>query len=179
MSTLLYEKRDGVATITFNRPQARNALTPEMLCRLADAVRDFEADGDVRVAVVTGVGDRAFYAGGDLATTLPLLTGKRLPFDEWDRRFLEDPQVSAASSLRNYSVRKPVIAAVNGACLAAGMGADAGSRHSRRSGACDAWAPGGHTGIASICRVDGPPAAPSAVLPGHGADAGRRCDRRR
>jgi enoyl-CoA hydratase len=121
MTTLLYEKTRGVATITFNRPEARNALTPEMLCRLADAIQDFAADPSLRVAVITGAGDKAFCAGGDLATTLPLLTGDRSPSDHWDRRLLEDPLTSAASSLRDYPLNKPVIAAVNGACLAAGM----------------------------------------------------------
>ena len=121
MSTLLYEKEEGCALITFNRPEARNALTPEMLCRLADAIQDFAADASLRVAILTGAGDRAFCAGGDLATTLPLLTGDRAPADEWDRRLLDDPVVAAASSLRDFPMYKPVIAAVNGACLAAGM----------------------------------------------------------
>jgi enoyl-CoA hydratase len=121
MTTLRYEKNQGVATITFNRPEARNALTPEMLCRLADAIQDFAADPSLRVAVITGAGDKAFCSGGDLATTLPLLTGDRAPADHWDRRLLEDPLTSAASSLRGYPLTKPVIAAVNGACLAAGM----------------------------------------------------------
>jgi len=120
MTTLIYEKSQGVATITFNRPEARNALTPEMLCRLADAIIDYAADDSLRVAIITGAGDRAFCAGGDLAATLPLLTGARGPADEWDRRLLSDPTTSAASSLRGYPLHKPVIAAINGACLAAG-----------------------------------------------------------
>jgi enoyl-CoA hydratase len=121
MTTLLYVKNEGVATITFNRPEARNALTPEMLCRLADAIADFAADDSIRVAIITGTGEKAFCAGGDLATTLPLLTGARAPADEWDRRLLDDPVVAAASALREYPLHKPVIAAINGACLAAGM----------------------------------------------------------
>lgn len=120
MTTLLYAKDRGVATITFNRPEARNALTPEMLCRLADAIQDVAADDAVRVAIITGAGDKAFCAGGDLASTLPLLTGARSPADDWDRRLLSDPLAAAASSLRGYPLNKPVIAAINGACLAAG-----------------------------------------------------------
>jgi enoyl-CoA hydratase/carnithine racemase len=72
---LLYAKHEGIATITFNRPEARNALTPEMLCRLAGAIVDFAADAAMRVAILTGTGSKAFCAGGDLALTLPLLTG--------------------------------------------------------------------------------------------------------
>jgi enoyl-CoA hydratase len=118
---LLYAKDGPVATFTLNRPAARNALTPELVCRLADAVRDFVQDPALRVAVITGSGDKAFCAGGDLGTMLPLLTGDRAPADEWDRRVLEEPFVMAASSLRDFPIDKPIIAAVNGACLAGGM----------------------------------------------------------
>ncbi|CAN5414923.1 enoyl-CoA hydratase-related protein [soil metagenome] len=118
---LLYEKRGAIAIITFNRPAARNALTPEMICRFADAIIDFAADDDLRVAIVTGSGDKAFCAGGDLATAIPLLTGARPAADEWDRRVLEDPLVMPASGLRDFPLYKPVIAAINGACLAAGQ----------------------------------------------------------
>lgn len=117
---VLYEKRDHVAIITLNRPQARNALTPEMLCRLADAFADFATDDALRAAVITGNGDKAFCAGGDLGLTLPLLSGARRAEDEWDRRVLEDPLVMPASGLRNFPLWKPVIAAINGPCLAAG-----------------------------------------------------------
>lgn len=120
-TTVLYEKDGRVATITLNRPAARNALTPEMLCRLADAFIDFRNDDGLRVAILTGAGDLAFCAGGDLARTLPLMTGARPAEDDWDRRVLEEPGVMAASSLRGFALDKPVIAAVNGACLAAGF----------------------------------------------------------
>lgn len=118
---LIYEKQGPIAIITLNRPAARNALTPEMICRLADAVIDFGADDTLRVAIITGSGDKAFCAGGDLATAIPLLTGARPPSDEWDRRVLEDPLIMPASGLRDYPLYKPVIAAINGACLAAGQ----------------------------------------------------------
>lgn len=118
---LLYEKDGPVATFTLNRPQARNALTPELVCRLADAIADFVGDERLRVGIVTGAGDKAFCAGGDLGTMLPLLSGDRPPADAWDRRVLEEPFVMAASSLRDYPIDKPLIAAINGPCLAGGM----------------------------------------------------------
>jgi enoyl-CoA hydratase len=117
---LLYEKRDGIAYITLNRPEARNALSPEMVCRLADAVQDYAADESLRAAILTGAGNKAFCAGGDLGRTLPLLSGAREPEDDWDLRLLRDPTVMAASSLRDFALFKPVIAAINGFCLAAG-----------------------------------------------------------
>ncbi|MBU4610867.1 enoyl-CoA hydratase/isomerase family protein [Achromobacter sp. GG226] len=118
---LLYETSGAVAIFTLNRPQARNALTPELVCRLADAVRDFLEDPALRVGVLTGTGDKAFCAGGDLGTMLPLMSGERAPADDWDRRVLEEPFVMAASSLRDYPIDKPLIAAINGPCLAGGM----------------------------------------------------------
>ena len=120
-AAVLYEKDGPVVTITLNRPSARNALTPEMLCRVADAFIDFRDDDRLRVAILTGAGDIAFCAGGDLARTLPLMTGARAAEDAWDRRVLDEPQVMAASSLRGFVLDKPVIAAINGACLAAGF----------------------------------------------------------
>ena len=118
---LLVEKADGVALLTMNRPGARNAISPQMACLLADALTDAAADDDVRAVVLTGAGDKAFCSGGDLALTLPLMTGARLPQDDWDRRLLDDPAVMARSAMREFAFDKPVIAAVNGACLAGGM----------------------------------------------------------
>lgn len=121
MSPLLEENRGGILLLTLNRPEAMNAITPEMACRLADALAMFEADPELRVAILTGAGERAFCSGGDLGRTLPLLTGARAPEDAWDRRLMSDPEVLARSSLRQDRPAKPVIAAVNGHCLAGGF----------------------------------------------------------
>jgi enoyl-CoA hydratase len=118
---LLYAKDGPVATFTLNRPAARNALTPELVCRLADAVADFLADESLRVGILTGSGEKAFCSGGDLGRMLPLISGDRAPEDDWDRRVLDEPFVMAASSLREHPIHKPLVAAVNGACLAGGM----------------------------------------------------------
>lgn len=120
-SPLLYEVSAGVATITLNRPEARNALSPEMLCRLADAFTEAAEDEAVRVVILTGTGNKVFCAGGDLALTLPLMTGARQPQTEWDYRLLDDPEVMRRSSLREWRFDKPVIVAINGHCMAAGM----------------------------------------------------------
>lgn len=118
---LLAETAGGVMLLTLNRPEARNAISPQMACRLADALGEAATDAAVRVVVLTGAGDRAFCSGGDLALTLPLMTGAREPQDEWDRRLLEDPAVMARSAMRDFDFDKPVVAAINGACLAGGM----------------------------------------------------------
>ncbi len=117
---LLYDKRGQLAVITFNRPQALNALTPEMVCRMTDALLDAQSDPEVRVLVLTGAGGRAFCAGGDLGKMIPLLSGERPPQDAWDHRVLEDADVMPVSSLCDARLRKPIIAAIHGICVAAG-----------------------------------------------------------
>src|SRR6202165_5896050 len=62
---ILYNKRDGVATITINRPRVLNAFRAETVEEMLAAMRDAEDDRDVGVVVLAGAGDRAFCAGGD------------------------------------------------------------------------------------------------------------------
>lgn len=121
MPPLIYEKRDGIAYVIFNRPEVRNAWNPEVMVRLAEAWRDFAQDDEARVAIVTGAGDKAFSVGADLGHLIPVLTGARPPQDEWDRRVLEDRTLTDPALLRGFPMYKPVIAAVNGYCLAGGM----------------------------------------------------------
>ena len=117
---LLYEKQGHIARITLNRPEKRNAIDPEMMVRLADAWIDFEKDDELRVAIVTGAGDKSFCAGADLARLIPLMTGARQPEDEWDNRLRSEPNLGRAALLRDFPLYKPVISAINGYCLAAG-----------------------------------------------------------
>lgn len=117
----LYERDGHVATLTFNRPERRNAISPEVACRLADAMGEIAEDDEIRVVILTGAGDKAFCSGGDLALSLPLLSGARAPETEWDRRFLTDETVHARTALRGFEMTKPIVAAVNGPCMAGGM----------------------------------------------------------
>ena len=89
-SHLLVERRDRVLLLTMNRPAARNALSPEMLVKLARAWHEFRDTSELRVAILTGAGDEDFCAGGDLKRTMPLLTGARQPEDEWDTALMGD-----------------------------------------------------------------------------------------
>lgn len=118
---LLYEKSGGIATLTMNRPEARNAINPEMLCRLGDAWQDVSDDPDVRVAILTGAGDAAFCAGADLDKLVRMMQGLRPPESEWDERLKNDVSLIYKGLLRNFTVYKPIIAAVKGFCVAGGL----------------------------------------------------------
>jgi len=117
---VLYEKSGGVATVTMNRPEFRNAINPEMLCRLADAWQDVNDDPDVRVAILTGAGDKAFCAGADLDRLVRMMQGLRPPETDFDERIKADYTIIYKGLLRNYQVNKPIIAAVRGFCVAGG-----------------------------------------------------------
>ena len=117
---LLVERRDGVMVLTLNRPAVKNALSPQMLVRLAAAWYEFRDSQELRVAILTGAGDEDFCAGGDLQRTMPLVTGARRPEDEWDRRLMGDLRQFTDAILRDFELYKPVIAAVNGRALGGG-----------------------------------------------------------
>jgi enoyl-CoA hydratase len=121
MSVLDLNVSESVAFVTLNRPEARNALSPELVIRLArswEAIRD---DSDIRVVVLTGAPGSTFCAGFDLAKTIPLITGVRKPADEWDEALLSDGTLAGKACLRDYDLRKPLIVAANGHAIAGGM----------------------------------------------------------
>ncbi|MBV8160190.1 MAG: enoyl-CoA hydratase/isomerase family protein [Acidimicrobiia bacterium] len=114
-----YELDGRVATITIDRPEAMNALDPPMLFGLAEAWDSAEEDDNVWVVVVTGGGDEAFCVGADLKTTVPqTAAAARGESDGQQERW---PSM-ARTLLRDRFFPKPIIAAVNGHCIAGGFG---------------------------------------------------------
>ena len=114
--TILYDKSDGVATITLNRPDKSNAFDDVFIADMIDALKQVERDADTRAVVITGAG-KNFCAGQDLG---PML-----------ERYQSPEGVSFGAHLRkSYNViiarvralEKPVIAAINGAAAGAGLG---------------------------------------------------------
>lgn len=105
---VLYEIAEpGIAVITINRPDQRNCLSAEVRESLRAAWERFEADDSARIAILTGAGDKAFCAGGDLKEMVE--TGMKVP----PRDFIPSPY-------ENMRLTKPTIAAVNGAAFAGG-----------------------------------------------------------
>lgn len=120
MALVDYEVRGHVAVVTLNRPEARNAINPEVAIRLNDAWESVRDDDAVRVAVLAATGP-VFCAGADLGQLIPLISGAREPQDEWDERVGKDISVLGKSILRDFDTEKPVIAAIQGHAIAGGM----------------------------------------------------------
>jgi len=103
-----FEAKDFIAIVTLNRPAKLNAVTPEMAEALRQATARINADPQIRVAILTGAGPKAFCAGSDIRD----LDRYEMP---WDFRNRQD----YCDAIRD--VRKPVIGAVNGYCLGGGL----------------------------------------------------------
>lgn len=114
---ILYEKRAPVAVVTLNRPEAMNAIDLEMWQELIRVWTDFRDDPELRAAVLTGAGGKAFCAGADAKTRGDYYAGMT-PFQ---RRERAEREPGLGGLTRNLSLWKPVIAAVNGHCLAGGL----------------------------------------------------------
>jgi enoyl-CoA hydratase/carnithine racemase len=112
---IIFERRDGIAKITLNRPEVMNAMDPATYAEITEAFAEIERDPQVRVGIVTGAGNRAFTAGADLKlmhtgpADLAADDGSQWsPWrpDRWDF---------------GLTTSKPLIAAVNGYALAGGL----------------------------------------------------------
>lgn len=108
---LLYEKSDGIATITINRPKALNALNEEIIPEFLSSLEDAEKDENIRVIVITGAGEKAFCAGLDLKTVKDISVIKAV----------ETSRLGQKLTLAIEELGKPVIAAINGYALGGGL----------------------------------------------------------
>lgn len=107
---ILYEKKEGIATITINRAKVYNAFRSQTIAELIAAFEDAEDDQSVGVVVLTGAGDRAFCSGGDVAEMGDLSPQSGQRFTKEVMRLI----------LAIRGTGKPVIARVNGYCLGGG-----------------------------------------------------------
>ena len=140
--TLLFETRDGIAFVTVNRPDKLNALNDQVMAELADVAERIATTPDVRGALITGAGPKAFIAGADIGDL-----SRQGPFDGKARAMR-----GQAVLRRLETCGKPVIAAVNGYALGGGC---------ELAMAC-------HLRIASDTAKFGQPEVKLGIAPGYG-----------
>ena len=143
---VLYEIKEGIAYITLNRPEKLNAINPEMRQMLWDAFQDVKNNPEVRCAIVTGSG-RAFSTGHDLVAMA-------------SARANEGPSTGDIYVVQS-NIWKPIIAAINGICLAQGCGIALGSDIRVASSEAQFGWPQAKRGISSVSG----PALLSQVVP--------------
>ncbi|GMR02155.1 MAG: enoyl-CoA hydratase/isomerase family protein [Acidimicrobiia bacterium] len=111
------EQHDHILVVTIDRPEVRNAINLAMTQTLIEIWRNFAGDPDLRVAILTGTGDRAFCAGADLkevGTWYASMTPE-------ERRHRAETEPGLGGITRNLDPGKPIIAAINGICFAGGL----------------------------------------------------------
>jgi len=107
---IIYEKKGNIAIIKFNRPKALNAINPDVLEELEDALDNIEQDNDIRVLVLTGEGEKAFVAGADISVMAKMNPLQAHAFSRQGQELL----------FKIESLPIPVIACVNGFALGGG-----------------------------------------------------------
>ncbi|CAG1009380.1 2-(1,2-epoxy-1,2-dihydrophenyl)acetyl-CoA isomerase [Myxococcaceae bacterium] len=124
-NTVLVEREDGVATIVLNRPDRMNTMNQELISALPERLREVAFDPEVRCVVLTGAGERAFSAGGDIGDMQesgPIAAARKgadgLPLLEDTIDHLRRGQ---EASLLLHEMTKPTLAVVNGACAGAAL----------------------------------------------------------
>ena len=116
---LLIDRDGHIVTLTMNRPRFKNSMNPEMLCRLADAWEMINADDEIRVVILTGA-DGIFSAGADLDAVAKRRMDGEATRDDFESRLQNDWSIMWKGLLRDYRCIKPIVAAVEGPCIAGG-----------------------------------------------------------
>lgn len=110
MDSVIYEIKDKIAYVTINRPQVLNACDEPTYDGLAEVWQDFQTNDDAWIAIITGMGERAFCAGSDIK-----------------KNFSDDPpsatfeHIGKGTLTRGLEIYKPIIAAINGHCNGGGL----------------------------------------------------------
>lgn len=115
--TIKTDLHEGVLTVTLDRPEARNAINAAMREALIEVWTEFRDSDDARVGILTGSGDKSFCAGADLKE----MGDYYRAMTPIERRELGVRTPGLGAITRNFDPRKPIIAAINGPCLAGGL----------------------------------------------------------
>src|ERR1044071_5169224 len=113
--TIIYEVRNQIARITFNRPESMTAINRPMAKEIIEACRQADEDSGIRIAIFTGAGERAFSAGMDLKERA------ETAFSPIERRNQKLPQTIHTQSRAIAAMTKPTIAAIRGYCVGGGL----------------------------------------------------------
>jgi len=117
-ASLLYERRGHTVVLTMNRPARRNALSLDMIVRMADAWEAIDADDTIRSAILTGA-EGSYCVGGDLDAGW--MAGNRAAEPSAnERRAMDDMSIVGRGLLLTTWLRTPIIAVVNGDCMGGG-----------------------------------------------------------
>ncbi len=121
-NVLLHEQRGHIGIITFNRPEKRNALSPQLLHCFCDILGEWAASGEIRVAIITGAGDKAFSAGYDISAIETVgpnhasSTSKTVNKDKTkETGSAQTPFEQGLAAIKNFPY--PTIAMINGHCF--------------------------------------------------------------
>lgn len=117
VNDLIIDRQDGVVVVTMDRPKQLNALSNPMRDEIVRFFTDANKDPSIRVIVITGSGDKAFCAGADLKE----VAGFYASMTPIQRRERGEREPGLGGITRNLDVGKPVVAAINGHCLAGGL----------------------------------------------------------
>jgi len=112
---ILFEVRNQIAFVTFNRPESMNAMNRQMMKELVDACRQVEEDAGIRVAIFTGAGEKAFSAGMDLKER------SETSFSPIERRQQKLSATVQTQTRAVAAITKPTIAAIRGYCVGGGL----------------------------------------------------------
>ncbi|MBI5628812.1 MAG: enoyl-CoA hydratase/isomerase family protein [Candidatus Rokubacteria bacterium] len=115
-ATVLYEKRGAVAYVTLNRPEVHNCVDLRMSEEMLAIWDEVKRDRELRVAILTGAGAKAFCSGADLKEMIPHI--RDASEEENRRRAFQGPGWAGISG--GYEISTPIIAAINGYCIAGG-----------------------------------------------------------
>src|ERR1043166_4228281 len=113
--TIIYEVRNQIARITFNRPESMNAINRPMAQEIIEACRQADEDSSIRIAIFTGAGEKAFSAGMDLKERA------ETAFSPIERRNQKLTQTIHTQSRAIAAMTKPTIAAIRGYCVGGGL----------------------------------------------------------
>ena len=174
LSEISYEAHGETRIIRFNRPESRNCVGPRTHLELVEAWTRFKDDDNAKVAVVTGTGDKAFCAGGDLYAGAALIPQTPQEIESHNRG--EEPGILGPT--RWTDIYKPILAAVNGVAYAGGLEwacfADLriAEEHASFGVTCRRWNIGlGDGGTQRLPRIVGMGRAMDLILTGRVIDA--------